>query len=328
MNTGLRPFRGPLAFTVSLVVIESVGWLLFPLVIGRAIDSAVLGSGRGIVELVVLSVATVGVDVLRRVYDSRAYAKVYVKMSEELAARQSSVGTSAKTARLGMLGEVVEFFENSLPTLVSSVLGLVGTVAILSALSLPIFAGCMIVVGATVAVYGSTGRFTMRWNEAYNNEYERRVEVVESGSPARIARHVRRMMRWNVKLSDLEAANFGVLWVLMVGLLAYSVRATATDTVEYGGVVAVVMYVFEFMESVVMLPLFYQQWLRLREIVGRLAEAGGGAGAEDRGAEADGDGTEDSGAEAGESGDAQDPGTPADASGQHEDVSGGGQRWS
>ena len=297
MNTGLRPFRGPLAFTVSLVVIESVGWLLFPLVIGRAIDSAVLGSGRGIVELVVLSVVTVGVDVLRRVYDSRAYAKVYVKMSEELAARQSGVGTSAKTARLGMLGEVVEFFENSLPTLVSSVLGLVGTVAILSALSLPIFAGCMIVVGATVAVYGSTGRFTMRWNEAYNNEYERRVEVVESGSPARIARHVRRMMRWNVKLSDLEAANFGVLWVLMVGLLAYSVRATATDTVEYGGVVAVVMYVFEFMESVVMLPLFYQQWLRLREIVGRLAEAGGGAGAEDRG-------------------DAQDRGTPTDGDGQ------------
>ncbi len=272
MNAGLRPFRGPLAFTVSLVVVESVGWLLFPLVIGRAIDSAIVGSLRGIVELVVLSVATVGVDVVRRVYDSRAYAKVYVQMSEELAARQSGAGTSAQTARLGMLGEVVEFFENSLPTLVSSVLGLVGTVAILSALSLPIFAGCMIVVVATVAVYGWTGKFTTRFNEGYNNEYERRVEVVASGSPARVARHIRRMMRWNIKLSDLEAANFGVLWVLMAALLAYSVHATARDTVEYGGVVAVVMYVFEFMESVAMLPLFYQQWLRLREIVGRLSE--------------------------------------------------------
>ena len=276
MNTGLGPFRRPLAFTVSLVAIESVGWLLFPLVIGRAVDSAVLGSWRGLVELVALCVATVGVDVLRRVYDSRAYAKVYVKTSQELAIRQSGAGTSTKTARLAMLGEVVEFFENSLPTLVSSVLGLVGTVAILSVLSLPIFAGCMIVVGATVALYGWTGKFTTRWNEAYNNEYERRVEVMESGSPVRVARHVRRMMRWNIKLSDLEAANFGVLWVLMVGLLAYSVRATATDTVEYGGVVAVVMYVFQFMESVAMLPLFYQQWLRLREIVGRLGEADDG----------------------------------------------------
>ena len=281
MNSGLRPFRRPLAFTVSLVVLESVGWLLFPLVIGRAIDSAIVGSWRGLVELAVLSVATVGVDVFRRVYDSRAYAKVYVQMSEELAARQSGIGTSAKTARLGMLGEVVEFFENSLPTLVSSVLGLVGTVAILAALSLPIFAGCMIVVVATVVVYGWTGKFTVRFNEAYNNEYERRVEVVASGNPARVARHIRRMMRWNIKLSDLEAANFGVLWVLMAGLMAYSVHATATDTVEYGGVVAVVMYVFTFMESVAMLPLFYQQWLRLQEILGRLAGADGGKGAEE-----------------------------------------------
>ncbi len=281
MNSGLRPFRRPLAFTVSLVVLESVGWLLFPLVIGRAIDSAIVGSWRGLVELAVLSIATVGVDVFRRVYDSRAYAKVYVQMSEELAARQSGIGTSAKTARLGMLGEVVEFFENSLPTLVSSVLGLVGTVAILAALSLPIFAGCMIVVVATVAVYGWTGKFTVRFNEAYNNEYERRVEVVASGNPARVARHIRRMMRWNIKLSDLEAANFGVLWVLMAGLMAYSVHATATDTVEYGGVVAVVMYVFTFMESVAMLPLFYQQWLRLQEILGRLAGADGGKGAEE-----------------------------------------------
>ena len=281
MNSGLRPFRRPLAFTVSLVVLESVGWLLFPLVIGRAIDSAIVGSWRGLVELAVLSVATVGVDVFRRVYDSRAYAKVYVQMSEELAARQSGIGTSAKTARLGMLGEVVEFFENSLPTLVSSVLGLVGTVAILAALSLPIFAGCMIVVVATVAVYGWTGKFTVRFNEAYNNEYERRVEVVASGNPARVARHIRRMMRWNIKLSDLEAANFGILWVLMAGLMAYSVHATATDTVEYGGVVAVVMYVFTFMESVAMLPLFYQQWLRLQEILGRLAGADGGKGAEE-----------------------------------------------
>lgn len=272
MNAGLRPFRGPLAFTVSLVVVESVGWLLFPLVIGRAIDSAIGGSVRGLVELVALSVATVGVDILRRVYDSRAYAKVYVQMSEELAARQTEAGTSAQTARLGMLGEVVEFFENSLPTLVSSVLGLVGTVAILSALSLPIFAGCMIVVVATVAVYGWTGKFTTRFNEGYNNEYERRVEIVDSGNPARVARHIRRIMRWNIKLSDLEAANFGALWVLMAALLAYSVYATARDTVEYGGVVAVVMYVFQFIESVAMLPLFYQQWLRLREIVGRLSE--------------------------------------------------------
>ena len=56
----------------------------------------------------------------------------------------------------------------------------------------------------------------------------------------------------------------------MIGLLVFSIGATAEKTIEYGTVFAIVMYVFQFLESVVSLPLYYQQWLRLREISGRL----------------------------------------------------------
>lgn len=268
----IKPFKRQLVFTLSLVILEAAGWVLFPLVIGRAVDSVIEGGQRGLWELATLGIATVGIYVARRVYDSRAYAKVYVRLSEELVTRQRSASVSAKTARLGMLREIVEFFENSLPTLVSSVLGLAGTVLILSALNVPIFLGCLGVTAATAIVYGATGRFTTRWNQAFNDEYERRVEVVESGVAGRVGRHVRRMMRWNVKLSDLEAVNFGVVWTLMVVLLVFSVSAAVRDGGEYGQVFAVVMYVFQFMESVMMLPMHYQEWLRLREIAGRLAK--------------------------------------------------------
>lgn len=267
---GIRPFRRQLGFTFALVVLEAAGWVLFPLVIGRAVDGVVAGSRRGLWELAALGLATVGIYIVRRVYDSRAYAKVYARLSEELVVRQASQTVSAKTARLGMLREVVEFFENSLPTLVNSVFGLVGTVLILWALNIPIFLGCLAVAVGTAALYGFTGRFTTRWNAAMNNEYERRVQVVESGLPGRVARHVRRMMRWNIKLSDLEAANFGIIWILMVALLVFSVDTAVKETVEYGEVFAVVMYVFQFMESVALLPMYYQEWLRLKEIVGRL----------------------------------------------------------
>ncbi|MXX72622.1 MAG: hypothetical protein F4205_08970 [Gemmatimonadetes bacterium] len=81
------------------------------------------------------------------------------------------------------------------------------------------------------------------------------------------------MMRWNIRLSDLEAANFGINWVLMIALLVFAVSAATTETAEYGTVFAVVMYVFQFVESMLMLPFFYQEWLRLREISVRLAAA-------------------------------------------------------
>ena len=275
MHALLKRFAGRFVLTLTLVVLEAAGWVLFPLVIGRAIDSVLADSTRGLYEFAVLGIVTMGIAILRRVVDSRAYARIYVTLGEEMAASAADSSTSTRTARLGMLREIVEFFENSLPELINSVIGLAGTVLILAALNVPVFLGCLVVALATVVLYALTGGLTMRYNQGLNDEHERQVDAVDSGDPARLAKHLRAMMRWNIRLSDLEAANFGINWVFMIALLVFAVSAATTETTEYGAVFAIVMYVFQFVESMLMLPFFYQQWLRLREISGRLAEAEG-----------------------------------------------------
>ncbi len=275
MHALLKRFAGRFALTLALVVAEAVGWIFFPLVIGRAIDSVLADSTRGLYEFAILGIVTMGIAVLRRLVDSRAYARIYVTLGEEMAESATGSSTSTRTARLGMLREIVEFFENSLPELVNSVIGLAGTVLILAALNVPVFLGCLVVAVATVVLYALTGGLTIRYNQGLNDEHERQVDAVDSGDPARLAKHLRAMMRWNIRLSDLEAANFGINWVFMIALLVFAVSAATTETTEYGAVFAIVMYVFQFVESMIMLPFFYQQWLRLREISGRLAEAEG-----------------------------------------------------
>ena len=146
---------------------------------------------------------------------------------------------------------------------------------IVATLNLPVFFGCIAAAAATVGLYALTGRLTMRYNQGLNDEHEQQVDAVHSGDPRRLGRHLRAMMRWNIRLSDLEAANYGVNWVFMIALLVFAVSAAVEETSEYGAVFAVVMYVFQFMESMMLLPLFYQQWLRLREISGRLARVAG-----------------------------------------------------
>jgi len=270
MHALLKRFAGRLALTVSLVVLEAAGWVLFPLVIGRAIDSVLGDSTRGLYEFAALGIVTMGIAVGRRLLDSRAYGRIYITLGEEMAASAAASSTSTRTARLGMLKEIVEFFENSLPQLINSVIGLGGTVLILAALNLPVFLGCLGVAVGTVALYALTGGLTMRYNQGLNDERERQVDAVESGDPARVGVHLRALMRWNIKLSDLEAVNFGVVWLFLMGLLVFSIGSAAQQTLEYGTVFAVVMYVFQFTDSVLVLPLYYQQWLRLREIAGRL----------------------------------------------------------
>ena len=274
MHALLQRFAGRFALTLTLVVLEAAGWILFPLVIGRAIDSVLADSTRGLYEFAILGIVTMGIAVLRRLVDSRAYARIYVTLGEEMAESAAGTSTSTRTARLGMLKEIVEFFENSLPELINAVIGLAGTVLILAALNLPVFLGCLVVALATVVLYLLTGGLTMRYNQGLNDEHERQVDAVDSGDPARLAKHLRAMMRWNIRLSDLEAANFGINWVFMIALLVFAVSAATTETTEYGAVFAIVMYVFQFVESMLMLPFFYQEWLRLREISGRLEAAG------------------------------------------------------
>ncbi len=275
MHALLKRFAGRFALTLTLVVLEAAGWILFPLVIGRAIDSVLADSTRGLYEFAVLGIVTMGIAVLRRLVDSRAYARIYVTLGEEMAESAAGSSTSTRTARLGMLKEIVEFFENSLPELINAGIGLAGTVVILAALNIPVFLGCLVVAVATVVLYALTGGLTMRYNQGLNDEHERQVDAVHSGDPARLAKHLRAMMRWNIRLSDLEAANFGINWVFMIALLVFAVSAATTETTEYGAVFAIVMYVFQFVESMLMLPFFYQEWLRLREISGRLAATEG-----------------------------------------------------
>ena len=273
MRALVKRFAGRFALTMSLVVLEAGGWILFPLVIGRAIDSVLADSIRGLYELAALGTGTMLIAIVRRLVDSRAYAKIYVGLGDEMVASDEESGTSTRTARLGMLREIVEFFENSLPSLVNSVLGLAGTMLILWVLNVPVFLGCIVVAVATVTLYALTARLTTRYNEGFNDEYERQVDAVHGGDPGDLRNHLRAMMRWNIRLSDLEATNFGINWVFMTGLLVFAVGAAAQQTLEYGAVFAVVMYVFQFVESMMGIPLYYQQWLRLREISGRLATA-------------------------------------------------------
>ena len=270
MRALLRRFTGRLALTLALVVFEAVGWTLFPLVIGRAIDSVLADSVRGLYEFAAVGIGTMGIGIARRFVDSRAYARVFRRLGEELVSRDSASGASMKTARLRMLQEFVEFFEHQIPGLITGIIGLGGTLLILSVLNRPVFVGCLGVTGASLILYALTGKLTTRYNAGLNDELERQVDAVESGEPSRIAGHLRTLMRWNIRLSDLEAINFGVVWLFLMGLLVFSIGSAAEQTLEYGTVFAVVMYVFQFTESVIVLPLYYQQWLRLREISGRL----------------------------------------------------------
>lgn len=264
-------FKWKFILTFSLVLMEAGIAILFPLFIGFAIDDALKGVYQGAFYLGGLGFLSLLIGAARRFFDSRFYAKVFRQLGIDVSTK-TEISPSKKTARLGMLGELVEFFENSVPAIVNSIIGLVGTLLIVAALNTKIFLGCLAILFLVFLVYALTKNRTIRFNAAYNNESECQVDVLNKNDLSGLKTHLKDLMKWNIKLSDLETINFSIVWLFMIVFLVLSIIwAVGDGAATYGAVFALVMYVFQYIESVVTLPFFYQQWLRLEEISARLS---------------------------------------------------------
>ncbi len=258
-------------FTFLLILIEAFIGILLPLFIGFAVDGAISSNLNPVYHLGGLIALLVIIGGCRRLFDSRFYAKMYTQLSEQLAHTTAPNAVSMKTARLNMLTEITEFLENQVPELIQHTLGLVGVALIILSLNVTIFWWALAASFLVMLVYWLSSRKTVRLNGELNNEMEAQVNIVAQPNAKMLKSHISRLMQLNIKLSDLETINFSLSWLAMSGFLLLSIVIGVADGVtEYGALFALIMYVYQYIESVVSLPLFYQQWLRLKEIYHRL----------------------------------------------------------
>lgn len=276
----VRRFWKLTAITWVLVLLEGAALVAMPLVIGWAVDDLLNKSLSGIYQLAALCAFMLVVGAGRRVYDTRAYARIYRTVASELVAheQQQEASLSKISARSNLFTELVDFLEESIPSILQQFINLAGTLAIIAIIDSRVFWVCLVSMVLTAGVYSLSERRIFRLNRGANDELERQVDVLRAGRRRDIRRHFTRLMDWRVKLSDLETLNFSLIWIGLAAVLVSTVViVTSSGDSTFGGIVSSVMYVFGFIEGVMVLPLYFQQLIRLREIATRLARPGDSA---------------------------------------------------
>jgi ABC-type siderophore export system fused ATPase/permease subunit len=266
----LKPFRLKLIFTLALVILESVGWILFPFLIGVAINDLINQNVRGLLLFALLGIVTLILMTARRLYDTRLYAKIY----QDIAIRSTNQNTilSTKTARLNMLREIIEFFEHSMPELINSIAILFGSLIFLAILSFKVFIASLGVAILIVFIYGYTSKKTLNYNHEFNNELENQVDIVKTNNGQKIKSHIHKLNKWTIKLSDIETLNFGLTWILVILLQIFAVINSTNNLLSYGAILSIVLYVFEFSETATQIPYAWQEYLRLKDIMARVKQ--------------------------------------------------------
>lgn len=268
-------FWPKVGLTFFLVVVESLLGILYPLFIGFAINDLIAGSYDGIFKLLGLGCLSLTIGSARRLYDTRAYAKVSRIIFPEMIANERVKGSSVSiiSARSDLLAEFVDFLEKSLPEIIGAIVSLLGVVVIVATLNINVFLACILVLLLVVVIFLLSGKFSYSLNKGLNNQLEKEVGVIQNGTPVVVRKHYFLLMEWKVKLSDLETFNYFALWMAIIALFIYTPIAVIESGVsDYGLVMSIFMYIVDYIDRTVTFPVYIQQLIRLQEISQRLSQ--------------------------------------------------------
>lgn len=269
-----RRFKWRISATIAMMSTGAGLELLFPLAIGIAIDGLIVGSNTAVWPLAVLGVGALVVGSAQRFYDTRIYACIYRIITPEMVAAERVKGSdiSVISARTNLLNEFVEFLENVMPEIVQSIVNLIGALVLIAFLDLSVFFACVGLLILMISIFYITGKKNYSLNTGFNDELENQVAVLSTNSQAQLNKHLKLLMQWNIKLSDLETANYFVLFLGVIALIVFSPWVVVNNgTLQYGMVFSILMYVLSYIESLVNFPIFIQQLIRLNEIFQRLS---------------------------------------------------------
>lgn len=269
-----RRYRGKIALTYGLFVVENVLRLAQPLLIGWAINDLLQSSLAGLGIFALGQIAHMAIRVGRQMYDTRTFTGIYSEQAGELVLdqRAGDVDVSTVAARSALAREFVEFFERRVPIVIQSLFSLVGAVLILFYYDALLVLFCAALLVPAMILNFHFGRKSLRLSALLHDQLEQEVQIIHRPDEQRVRDHYNAAARWRIKLSDNEAITMGLMetfvLALMVGAL---VRFCTQPGAAAGDIFAVFRYVLLFIMALDRVPMLVQQFSRLRDIGRRMA---------------------------------------------------------
>ena len=268
----VKRFAGSILITFSLLSFENVIMVLTPFVLGLAIDGLIDGAYAPIIWLGVLLIVGIVIGTGRRLYDTRCYGRIYAELASENAANGWKEGRSISSlsARSEQIEEMVSFVEGELVESYNAVIKIAGALIMLALVDIRLLLGCVIAAILIGLVYVISHKRIYRFNRGLNDQHDKQVLALDTRSSAKTKSHFAKLVRWNIRLSDLEARNFALIDLVATMLILGSLWVAVDGVATPGSVFIILAYVLEFVEGSYLLPLAFQQFVRLNEIASRL----------------------------------------------------------
>ena len=266
--------RTQLVLTYFLFTLEMVGTLLRPFFLGMAVNDLVKGSYEGLILLCIVHFAYLIAGTIRHMYDTRTYSAIYTSLvTQFLSRRFGRTEVSKLSAHSTLAREFVDFLEYDLVYVMEAVYNILGSLVLLFFYDLNVVGICFAALLPVVSISYIYGRKMKRLNKLKNDELEKQVDVITTGDTKTIRSHYDSLRKWQIKISDKEALNFGLMELMVMAVIGVSILITARSSgnaLQAGDIVGIYAYILKFVSGLDTIPYTVQRLSSLGDITRRI----------------------------------------------------------
>ncbi len=265
--------RHKLSATFALVAAENALFLLYPLVGSFAVNAVLSGNVAHALVYALMVLVIWSVGSARRAVDTRVFVQIYASLVVPVILKQKDKGdTSQATAHAMLSRQFVEFFEEHLPTLITSLFSVMGSVMMLMVIEFWSGLLALVILLGFVAVLPSYTKMNDRLYFKLNNRLEHEVSVIAESQADRLLRHYGLLSKIRIAISNREAVSYLVIGMAMAWLFGTTlVLLATTKDVQAGHIYAVITYLWTFAMSLDDMPRLVEKFSELRDIGERVA---------------------------------------------------------
>lgn len=270
----IRQHRSRLLLTYVLFTLEMLGNLLRPLFLGIAVNDLVKGSYKGLILLSAVHFSWLIIGTIRHRLDTRTYTAIYSSLvTRFLARRYHKSDVSRLTAHSTLAREFVDFLEFDLVYVIEALYSIVGSLLLLFYYDVQVVGVCLSILLPVIGLSYLYGKRMNRLNKQKNDELEKQVDIIATGNNHLIRQHYDNLRKWQIRISDQEAWNFGIMEVLVmvvIGLSLLITNKTAGAGIEAGSLIGIYSYIQRFVSGLDTIPYTVQRLSSLNDITRRI----------------------------------------------------------
>jgi ABC-type multidrug transport system fused ATPase/permease subunit len=270
----MKQHRYRLVLTYILFSVEMLGNLLRPLFLGIAVNDLTKGSYRGLILLSLVHFSWLVIGTIRHRLDTRTYSAIYSSLvTKFLARRYNKSDVSKLSAHSTLAREFVDFLEFDLAYVIEAVYSLVGSLLLLFYYDSSVVLVCL---GILLPVTGFSflyGKRMNKLNQQKNDELEKQVDIISTGNNHLIRQHYDNLRKFQIRISDQEAWNFGIMEIMVmvvIGVALLVTNKTAGSGIEAGSLIGIYSYIQRFVSGLDTIPYTVQRLSSLNDITRRI----------------------------------------------------------